>query len=77
MASILACDTLAPDFMQRVTPDQNLTLSDPVSRAQRKVGMSVDGSDAAPDCAMAHPVVNQGAACTLAGICGSPSVISA
>jgi hypothetical protein len=43
MASILACDTLAPDFMLRVTPDQNLTLSDPVSRAQRKVGMSVDG----------------------------------
>ena len=38
MASILACDTLAPDFMLRVTPDQNLTLSDLVSRAQRKGG---------------------------------------
>jgi len=34
----LACDTLAPDFMLRVTPDQNLTLSDLVSRAQRKGG---------------------------------------
>jgi hypothetical protein len=38
MASIRACDTLAPDFMLRVTPDQNLTLSDLVSRAQLKGG---------------------------------------
>ena len=55
MASILACDTLAPDFMLRVTPDQNLTLSDLVSRAQRKGG-HVGRSDGVPDCAMTHPV---------------------
>ena len=78
MASILACDTLAPDFMLRVTPDQNLTLfgSGFASTTQRWACRSM-GSDAMPDCAMTHPVVNQGAACTLAGICGSPSVISA
>ncbi len=68
MATILACDTRAPDFMLR-TPDQNLTLRIRFREHNAKWACRSMGSDAVPDCAMTHPVVNQGAACTLAGVC--------
>ncbi|KRR07257.1 hypothetical protein CQ12_00205 [Bradyrhizobium jicamae] len=75
MASIRAFDALAPDFMRRATLTKISRFQIWLREHNAKAGMLVDWVDGMPDCAMIHPTVNQGAACTLAGICGSPSEV--